>query len=79
MKAEDACFGRGRLKYSGLTLNQYGVASPCPDLVNLLYVADSDDARAVFAMYCVNRVFGVASGSDPTFAFSDDPLGLEVV
>ncbi|EFH22922.1 hypothetical protein NEIPOLOT_01284 [Neisseria polysaccharea ATCC 43768] len=20
-----------RLKYSGLTLNQYGVASPCPD------------------------------------------------
>ncbi|EIG30483.1 hypothetical protein HMPREF1051_3051 [Neisseria sicca VK64] len=57
MKAEDACFGRGRLEY----------------------VADSDDARAVFAMYCVNRVFGVASGSDPTFAFSDDPLGLEVV
>ncbi|EIG29991.1 hypothetical protein HMPREF1051_0863 [Neisseria sicca VK64] len=33
--------GRGRLKrfYSGLNLNQYGVASPCPDLNLIHYIS----------------------------------------
>ena len=38
-------------------------SSPCPDLVNPLYVVGSDDLRSVFAMYCVNCVFGISSGS----------------
>jgi len=39
MVSDNLFITKDRLKYSGLTLNQYGVASPCPDL-NLIHYND---------------------------------------
>jgi len=36
-------FRRPLYHYSGLTLNQYGVASPCPDLNLIHYISEAVD------------------------------------
>ena len=39
----------GRRYYSGLTLNQYGVTSPCPDLNLIHYIVNKRSSENIFS------------------------------